>query len=400
MDAIEELLTRRVDKIYPSKQALEKVLRSGKKLRLYQGFDPSTPNLHIGHLVGLLKLKEFQELGHEVIFLIGDFTGMIGDPTGKDKSRKILTREEVLENAKTYKNQLEKVLKIDGPNPVRILFNSEWNSKLRFADVLKLCNQFTVQQLLERDMFQKRLKEGRDISLAEFLYPIMQAYDCVSMDVDLEVGGSDQTFNMLIGRHLMHKLKGKEKFVLTTKLLELGKIKMGKTEGNAININNPPNQLFGQIMSLPDEVILKSFEYITDTPLKEIANYQKAIENGENPMIYKKKLAFTLVKMLNNENQAKEAEKFFESTFQKKQTPQNIPLITITKEEVGDLIDLLIKTNLVASRSEAKRLIAGNAVEINGKIYNSINKLPNDLDKGVTIRIGKHRFIKICTKSR
>src|SRR3989344_1186569 len=265
MDAIETLLTRGVDKIYPSRDELEKMLRSGKKLKLYQGFDPSGANLHIGHAVGLRKLRQFQDLGHKVIFLIGDFTGMIGDPSGKKDARKPLTQEQVLANAKDYKLQAQKILRFEGPNAVEIKFNSEWNKKLNFEEVLRLASQFSAQQMLERDMFQNRLKEGKEISLVEFLYPIMVAYDAVAMDVDLEVGGTDQTFNMLAGRKLHRHRLNKEKFVMTVPLLtdSSGK-KIGKTEGNVIGITDPPSDFYGKIMSLADDAIINCFLLLTD----------------------------------------------------------------------------------------------------------------------------------------
>jgi tyrosyl-tRNA synthetase len=219
MDPIEELLTRGVEKIYPTKEALEKVLKSDKKIKLYQGFDPTGSHLHLGHMVGFRKLRQFQNLGHEVIFLIGDFTGMIGDPSGKSDSRKPLTREEVLENAKSYKEQAGKILNFEGNNPVKLMFNSEWLSKLNYAEILQMASLVTYAQIIERDMFQKRIQEGKDLYLSEFLYPLMQGYDSIAMDVDLEVGGSDQIFNMLAGRDLMKKVKNKEKFVLATQLL-------------------------------------------------------------------------------------------------------------------------------------------------------------------------------------
>ena len=397
MDVIDELLERGVDKIYPSKEALEKVLKSGKKLRLYQGFDPTGIQLHIGHMVGLQKLRQFQDLGHHVIFLIGDGTGQAGDPSGKKRGRgKYLSRKELRENAKDYVMQASKIVRFEGKNPAEILYNGDWLEKLSYSDILDLAGHFTLQQLEERDIFEERKKANIEINFREFIYPLLQGYDSVAMNIDLEIGGTDQTFNMLCGRKLVKDYLHKEKFVMTTPLLTdaTGK-KIGKTEGNVIALNSKPNDLFGMIMSLPDEVIIKCFEYITNLPLEEIANYQKALEKGENPMIFKKKLAFTLVKMLNDEKQARDAEFFFEAAFQKKQLPQNIPTIKIVKSEISNLIDLLVKTNLVVSRSEAKRLIFANAVEINGKIYNTIDKLPNDLEKEITIRIGKHRFAKI-----
>ena len=246
MDKIDEVLTRRVEKIYPSKEALEKILRSGKKIRLYQGFDPSMPNLHLGNMVGVLKLKQFQELGHEVIFLVGDFTGMIGDPTDKKSLRPQLTKKQVLENCKNWKEQAGKVLNFSGKNPAKFLYNSQWLSSLSFAELLNLAHHLTYQQTIKRDMFRKRLKQDKNIYLHEFLYPLMQGYDSVHMDVDLEIGGSDQMFNMLVGRDLMKKLKNKEKFVLTTKLLVDSKgEKVGKTTGNALFLNSSAKEMYG-----------------------------------------------------------------------------------------------------------------------------------------------------------
>lgn len=396
MDKISQLLTRRVDKIYPSKKALEKVLRSGKKLRLYQGFDPSTPNLHIGHLVGLLKLKEFQNLGHEVIFLIGDFTGMIGDPTGKLKARKGLTRKQVLANAETYKKQAGMVLSFSGKNPIKLKFNSQWNAKLSFLEVLKLAKYLTVQQLIKRDMFRQRLKKDQDIYLNEFLYPLIQGYDSVAMDVDGEVGGSDQLFNMMVGRDLMHKLKRKEKFVMTTKLLvDSQGNKIGKTEGNAINIANPPEVLFAQIMSLSDDCILPCFELITEVPMNRVREVKKALKAGENPMKYKKELAGEIVEMLYNKQARESALSHFEKVVQKKQLPQKMPtfsLKNLTKNPIN-VIDLLVKTKLASSKSEAKRLIRQGGVEINKKKilrYKDIKILNGDI-----LKVGKRRWVKI-----
>src|SRR3989344_3264869 len=253
MDAITELLIRRVNTILPSQEELTKTLKSGKKLRLYQGFDPSSPDLHIGHLVGLLQLKAFQDLGHEVIFLIGDFTAMIGDPTDKTAARTKLTRDQVLANAQTYKDQAGKILDFSGKNPVKMKFNSEWLDPLKFADIIELASNFTVQQMIERDMFQERIKQEKPIFLHELLYPLMVTYDAIAMNVDLEVGGTDQLFNMMVGRPLIKHINNKDKFVITTKLLTDSQgTKIGKTTGNAINLFGNPNNLFGQIMSLPD----------------------------------------------------------------------------------------------------------------------------------------------------
>lgn len=390
MDKISQLLTRRVEKIYPSKATLEKALRSGKKIRLYQGFDPSTPNLHIGHLVGLLKLKEFQQLGHEVIFLIGDFTGTIGDPTGKLKARKALARKQVLKNAETYKKQASKILKFTGKNPIKLMFNSNWLGKLSAEELLKIAGRATFQQMISRDMFQKRLKANQFIFLNEFLYPLLQGYDSVAMDVDLEIGGSDQMFNMLVGRDLMKKIKNKEKFVLTTKLLVDSKgEKIGKTEANAINLANPPHQFFGQIMSLTDDCILPCFELITEVSISQVEEIKKALKSGESPMKYKKQLAFELVKMLHNQKAAETAQINFEKIFQKKGFPQSIP----TKKAKNDtnIIDLLTESKICSSRSEAKRLVQQKAVEVDQKIITDIS---HAVSLPTIIKVGKKKFIR------
>jgi tyrosyl-tRNA synthetase len=244
---IKEVLERGVENIYPNKDALEKVLKSGKKLRIYHGIDPTGPSLHLGHVVQLLKLKQFQELGHQIIILIGDFTAMIGDPTDKSATRKQLSKEQVLENAKDYKKQIGRIMDL---KKIEFRYNSEWLSKLDFKQLIELSSNFTAQQTLARDMFKKRISAGKDLYLHEFLYPMMQAYDSVVLDVDLETGGSDQMFNMLAGRTLMKKLKGKEKFVLTTKLLEdQSGTKMGKTTGNMVSLNDEPTEMYGKVMS-------------------------------------------------------------------------------------------------------------------------------------------------------
>ena len=256
-----------------------------RKLRLYQGFDPTSPNLHIGHLTGLLTLRDFQRLGHEVIFLIGDFTTRIGDPTGKNTARKLLSTSQIKKNAATYQKQVSSILKFTGSNPVKLKYNSKWNEKLNFAEVIKLAQQLTVQQLIERDMFQDRLKNNREIYLNEFIYPLIQGYDSVAMEVDLEIGGSDQLFNMMVGRKLVAQLQHREKFVATTKLLAdaQGK-KIGKSEGNAINLANPPGQFYGQIMGLPDNSILPCFRLITDLTDEEIGKIEAQLKKTNNQL--------------------------------------------------------------------------------------------------------------------
>lgn len=396
MDEIDELLTRGVDKIYPSKEALEKVLRSGKKLRLYQGFDPSGIQLHIGHMTGLMKLLQFQNLGHHVIFLIGDGTGQAGDPSGKTRTReKFLTVEELKKNAKDYVMQAGKIVRFSGENPAEILYNSVWLNKLNLIEILNIAGHFSLQYLEERDMYVERKKLGLEINIREFLYPLLQGYDSVAMKADLELGGSDQTFNMLAGRKLVREMLKKEKYVMTTPLLtdSSGK-KIGKTEGNVIALNAAPFDLYGMVMSLPDDVIAKSFECITNVPLEEIEGIRKNLEAGKNPMQYKKLLAFTLTKMLNSEDNAKKAREYFETTFQKKDLTGDIPTININVPENLTLKDTLMKINRAVSASEIKRLINAGAVEIDGKKYTDPQEKIS-LKSGMIVKVGKHRFMKL-----
>jgi len=395
MDKTDELLTRRVDKIYPSKEEFKKVLAGGKKIKLYQGFDPSTPNLHIGHLVGLLKLAEFQRLGHEVIFLIGDFTGMIGDPGGKDSARRKMTREEVLANAQTYKRQAGKILDFEGENPVKILFNSEWNNKLKFADALEIFSFVTTSQLIERDMFARRMKKGGEVWFHELCYPIIQGYDSVAMEVDLEIGGTDQMFNMMMGRTLLKKLKNKEKYVLTTPLLvDSEGNKIGKTEGNTIDLVDNPADLYGKIMSLPDSAIIPCFTQITKTPLVEIDKIKKDLEQADfNPMVAKKKLAWELTAMVNSKDEANKAEKEFERTVQKGQAPSEVNEWKTDKRKWG-VIDLLVEAKLCSSKSEAKRLFKQGGVKIDNNRLGPTDLTIEVLD-GMILQAGKRKFLKI-----
>ncbi|HLD01713.1 MAG TPA: tyrosine--tRNA ligase [Patescibacteria group bacterium] len=395
MDKIEELLTRGVDAIYPTKEELEKVLRSGKKLTLYQGFDPTGDKLHIGHMVGLMKLAQWQSLGHKVIFLIGDFTGMIGDPSGKTTTRPMLTSEEVQKNAESYKEQAGKILQFTGDNPVQVRFNSEWLGKISAIEFIKIAGLLSVQQVVERDLFQERQKSGQDIYMNEFLYPVMQAYDSVAMNVDLEIGGSDQMFNMLMGRKLMRHMLKKDKFVMTTSLLvDSEGRKIGKTEGNAIALTDKPEDLFGKIMAFPDGVVVKAFECLTTIPLNEVQKIKQAIENGDNPITYKKRLAFEIVKQLNSADEALHARETFEKVVQQKETPTDVEETDIDILLAQTNEDLLVQTGLAASKSDAKRLIEQGGVAIDDvKISDPHQKPP--VENGSVIRVGKRRTLKL-----
>lgn len=371
---IDKVLTRGVDNVLPSKKELADLMAK-RKITLYQGFDPSSKNLHIGNWIGVRKLAQFQELGHQVMFLIGDFTGMIGDPTDKSAARKKMTKKHALENAKDYAEQVGKTLKFAGPNAAKVLFNSKWLAKLSFEEVVELASNFTVQQMLERDFFQDRIKKNKPIYLHEFFYPLMQGYDCVAMDVDLEIGGSDQLFNILAGRHLMKTLKNKEKYVLTMKYLAdpNGK-KMGKTEGNAINLSSAPEDMFGQLMSLPDSLLDLTLEQLTDLPMK------LAKELG--PLELKKRIATDVVRQLHGNTEANKAREHFETTFSKKKPKYTTPISKgVLGKEISEVTGL--------STSEVKRRIVAGACDIDGK---TVREYSFELKGGEKIKFGKKDF--------
>lgn len=388
MDPITHLLTRGVDTIYPNREALEKVLRSGKKLRLYQGFDPTGTQLHIGHAVGFRKLRQWQDLGHHVIFLVGDGTGLAGDPSGKMKARgRFMSRQELRDNAKSYLMQASKIVRFDGDNPIEILYNGDWLTELKLEDMLGIAQHFTVQQMIERDMYQERIKAGDPINLREFLYPLLQGYDSVAMNVDLEQGGVDQTFNMLAGRTLVKAMQGREKFVMTVPLLADAKgVKIGKTEGNVIGLTDAPNDFFGKIMALGDDAIVPSFTLLTDVPIEEIERMSKELR----PIDFKKKLAFELTKQLNTQEAAVMAQNEFETRFQKHDL-QSAELPTLSLHSLktkATIIDVAISAGVVASRSEAKRLVEQKAIKVNSEIVTAFNE-PIQLKSGDTVAVGR-----------
>jgi tyrosyl-tRNA synthetase len=378
-EKINEVLTRGVEQVLPTKEGLAKIM-SQRPITLYQGFDPSMPSLHLGNLVGVMKLRAFQKLGHKVIFLIGDFTGMIGDPSDKLAVRKKLSREEVLENSQSWMEQTNNLLDFKGPNKVEVKYNSEWSDKMTFLDLIEITSNLTVQQMIERDMFQKRLKNNEPIYLHEFLYPVAQGYDSVAMGVDLEIGGNDQVFNMLTGRTLMKAIKNKEKFVLATKLLvDKEGNKAGKTAGNALFLDAEPSTFFGGIMSFPDETILPGFELLTEV---DLAGLDEKIK--KDPMIEKKHLAYEIVKLIWSESDAESAKKHFEKTFQEK-APQYAQEITAGKTLAATI------TPVVGSTSEAKRLIIQGAVDVAGK---KILDPTAKINVGDNIKVGTKIFLK------
>lgn len=380
---IAETLFLQVKEILPSQEGLARLMKK-RKLRVYFGVDPTGANLHLGHAIPLRKLRHFQDLGHEVILLFGTFTARIGDPTGKDNARKPLGDKEIKENIRTYKKQAGKVIDL---SRVKIVHNADWLGKMRLGDVLEVASRVTVARLLERDMFQARIKEGREVWTHELLYPLLQGYDSVVMDVDLEIGATDQTFNMLMGRRLQESYNQKEKYVLTTPLL-LGPDgrKMSKSLGNTINLLDSPGEMYGKLMSLRDDLMAHYFELCTDIPKKDV----ERISGKLSPRDLKAHLARVIIAIYYGEEKAKLAEQEFEKIFRSKELPSIIPSVSITKQQVG-IVDILLQSKLCASRNEAKRVIEQGGVKIDGKIAREDSLV----QKGSVVQKGKRMFIRV-----
>ncbi len=392
MDAIQTFLKRSVERVYPTEEKLAEALAGKKKITAYLGIDPTGPTLHLGHMINVRKLAALQKLGHKVILLIGDFTAMIGDPTDKMATRTQLTREQVLENCKLYKQQASVFLDFDGKNPAEFKFNSEWFGKMNFSEVIELSSHFTVQQMLERDMFQVRMEEGKPIHLHEFFYPLMQGYDSVALDVDLEIGGNDQTFNMLAGRTLQRALKNREKFVMTNKLLvdPSGK-KMGKTEGNMISMLDTPIDMYGKVMSWTDGMIVPGFELCTDISDAEIQQISSAIAKGENPMGAKRQLAKLIVSAFISEAAAEEAEVNFTTVHQKHEVPEEVAEMKLVGSEMK-LVEVLVEAKFVTSKTDAKKQIQQGGVKVNEEVVKDIEAI---VKKGDLVQKGKRFFVKL-----
>lgn len=392
---IERVLTRGVEQVLDDKEKFKKLLMSGKQIKLYCGYDPTAPSLHIGNAISIKKLGEFQKLGHKVIFLIGDFTTLIGDPTDKEAVRPKLTREEILENCKNYKQQASAFLDFEGENPAKVRYNSEWSDKMTFRELIELSSNFTVQQMLQRDMFQKRLENEKPIYLHEFLYPLAQANDAVAMDVDLQIGGNDQLFNMMRGRDLQRIINNKEKFVMTVKILadDAGK-KMGKSEGNAVFLDQSPENIYGAIMSWPDGFIANTFELVTDVPMEEIEKMRRDMkEEKVNPMDLKKRLAFEITKTFSDEESAQKAQEDFVTKFQKI-TADGIVASIVELNVESNLLEVLVSEELAQSKSDAKRKIQQGGVSVDGNKIELGDKVQKDWD-GKILKIGKKDFRKI-----
>ncbi len=395
-DALAQL-KRGTDEILVEAELIKK-LGEGRSLRIKAGFDPTAPDLHLGHTVLINKLKQFQDLGHEVLFLIGDYTGMIGDPTGKNVTRKPLTRDDVIENAKSYEEQIFKIL---DPTKTLVLFNSSWMNAMSTADLIQLAAKSTVARMLERDDFSKRYKGGQPIAIHEFLYPLIQGYDSVAMKADVELGGTDQKFNLLMGRQLQEMHGQKPQVVITMPILEgLGGVqKMSKSLNNYIGIADAPNDMFGKIMSISDELMWRYFELLSFRPLQEIADWRKECEQGANPRNYKVKLAQEIIARFHDEAAAVKALEDFEAQFKRGVVPDDIAEIELTAGEEGYAIALLLKdAGLTSSTSDSNRMVKQGAVKIDGeKLTDAKRVVPVGAEH--IYQVGKRKFAKVKIKS-
>jgi tyrosyl-tRNA synthetase len=375
------------------RKKLERSAATGKPLRIKLGLDPTAPDIHVGHTVVIRKLKAFQDLGHTVIFLIGDFTGMIGDPSGKNVTRPPLSREEIDANAETYKRQMFKLL---DPEKTELRFNGEWLDKFSAADFVKLCAKTTVKQILERDDFTKRMNEEKPISLHELLYPLVQGYDSVALNADVELGGTDQKFNLLMGRNLQREYSQEPQVIITTPLLEGldGVNKMSKSLANYIGIDEPAGEMFGKVMSISDELMWKYYELLTDLTVSEISDLKSQVSDGENPRNVKVRLAKSIIKDFHSQESADQAEEEFVRRFVQKEVPDEIEEKAIAAGNYA-LSSLLAETNLVASKGEARRLIEQGGVKVNGEKAGSASAEVEIGSESVLLQVGKRKFLKV-----
>ena len=387
---IEEILTWGVEQVLPNKEGLKNLMRK-RKIRLYNGIDP-TGALHLGHSKALRKLQEFADLGHEAILVVGTGTVLAGDPSLREQARPLITEKEIKKNIATWKKQARKILDF---SKVKIKYNGDWLLGLNLKKIIQIASHISAIKLFQRDMFKERIKKGGTVWAHETLYPLLQGYDSVALDVDLEIGGTDQLFNMLIGRELQQKMRKKEKSVLTVPLIfgTDGK-PMSKTSRNCVWLADSPDQMFGKIMSIPDNLIISYFELLTNLPPELIQRNKRALHlKRVNPMVLKRQLAFEIVKMYHLEKAAKAASEEFNRIFKEKKLPSKISQIQI-KEKSLDILELLVKTKLASSKSEAKRLILQKGVRINGKIQKNWQKIIQT-KKGQVVQVGKRKVVKV-----
>ena len=392
-----KIIKKGVDKIVNEEELmnkLERASRNNESLTIKLGLDPSAPDIHLGHAVVLRKIKQMQDLGHKAVIVIGDFTGKIGDPTGKAKGRKVLSEEEVQRNAQTYKEQIFKILDVD---KTEVRFNSEWLGKITFDKVIELASTITVARMLERDDFQNRYKNNIPIGVHEFFYPLMQAYDSVELKADIELGGTDQTFNILMGRTLQKYMGQESQIAMFMPIVEGldGIEKMSKSLGNYIGVNEPANIMFKKVMEIPDALIIKYFELATDVHPDEIDRIKKDLDRGKNPRDIKFELAKIITALYHSELEVKEAIEFYDLAFRKKDIPDNIPEIELESDILMNLIPILVQNNIIPSKSEFKRLIAQGGVRVNQE---NINDMDFKLINNDVIKIGKKKFIRVKIK--
>ena len=392
-------LEKGADRIEPAGELAGRVRRSaesGEPLRVKVGFDPSAPDLHLGHTVVMRKMKHFQDLGHEVWFVIGDFTGLIGDPSGRSRTRPQLTREQIEENARTYREQVFRIL---DPERTKVAFNSSWLSELGSDGLIRLASRYTVARMLERDDFERRFRGNQPISIHEFLYPLAQAYDSVWTKADFELGGADQLFNLLVGRHIMREYGLTPQVALTMPLLEglNGVEKMSKTLGNAVGVTDPPGEMFGKLMSISDEVMLRYAELLTDRTPAEVRSLAAGIESGEvHPREAKQALAVEIVSGFHSEAAAAEARDRFEAVFVRREAPEDLPALRV--DLPAHPLDLLTGSGFAKSRSEGRRLVDENAVSLDGRTITSWKEPVVLPDCGAVLRVGKRRFLRVLPR--
>jgi len=387
-----EVLTHQVAEILPSRAALQRLMRK-RKIRLYLGIDPTGSQLHLGHAKALWKLQQFAELGHEVILVVGDGTVLAGDPSQRDKARPRITQKEIAQNMKTWRAQAEKILDF---SKVRMRHNGDWLKKLKLVDIIEIASHISAVQLFRRDMFQRRIQHGDTVWAHETLYPLLQGYDSVALDVDLEIGGTDQVFNMLIGRELQRKMRQREKFVLTLPMIPgLDGKQMSKTSGNTVNLDENPQEMYGKLMSLRDDLIIPYFGYCTRIPPAKIRKMEKELKQEKiGPRDLKARLAREVVTLYYGERKAEKAEQDFERVFREKKTPTSMPKVQLKKKSM-ELVELLKEIGFAPSKSEAKRLVTQGGVRIDGKVQGDPQK-KIQARKGMVVRAGKRRFIKIA----